>query len=295
MPKKEWTPEERAVQAERMRAIQQLRQETRKANELGMTEEEKEKKREEEKEVRRLEKEKEEQEKLEHGRKVLEEEIEKIPKGPVPLAIIDDVVSSEEKKKFESLVEDERVGMKIKNLETQIKEQQEQTLEMQNEKINKLQKIIEKPPDPKLEEMEKTIKHFEKLLKQQSEKMDKLVSIVSAVAESVPSAKVVSAEGRMGLPVVDITKGPPSSWRAVIDRVLGPDFQAEVLEASGGNFTLKVIVPKIFDRRRGEEASMSHYDHSAFPIRRASDISDVELWCKRMKETIQKLYPEFMK
>ncbi len=131
------------------------------------------------------------------------------------------------------------------------------------------------------------------------DRLDRLTDLLTTVAEkqieteSKKETIVVTPESPKELfHKTDLSGLFPKEWRAVIDRVLGNDFVARIEESSGGNFILEVLLPERFDRRVGEKRGQ---DISTGLIRRASDINDVEHWCKKIAETIVKSHPEFKK
>ena len=91
----------------------------------------------------------------------------------------------------------------------------------------------------------------------------------------------------------DIRKRIPTKWREKVNEILGKDFECEVDDSSGGDFLIKIFVPEKWDCRVGDEKRMAKRDMRAGLIRRATDVSDVEKWCKLIKSNILKTYPNF--
>lgn len=139
--------------------------------------------------------------------------------------------------------------------------------------------------------------------KELESRVDKLVEVVDKIATLITTEKKVEKVVEDSKPVNvtyvtpdvprEIKYTVPVEWRRVMDQYLGVDFKGEVLSSSGGNYSLKIIFPENIDRRIGVERSKDP-DHSmASPINRASDVSDVENWCKRILNTIKQRYPDF--
>jgi len=82
----------------------------------------------------------------------------------------------------------------------------------------------------------------------------------------------------------------PPKWRDRIDKLLGPDFYAELEDTAHGDCILKVFIPDHLDRRTGETQGR---DLSTGLIRRKSALSDIDLWCQRIGDNLRKYYPDF--
>ena len=123
-----------------------------------------------------------------------------------------------------------------------------------------------------------------------SEKLDALVGVITTMAEQrKPDLPPKPIEPQVSPLTVDNLI--PSAWQVKIDEVLGKGFEVKILESSNGNYVMDVYMPEGLDRRVGERQGR---DHSTGLIRRASDVSDVETWCARIKEQIVKSYPNWV-
>lgn len=143
------------------------------------------------------------------------------------------------------------------------------------------------------------LKDLEEALDKQNKKIDSIVEMVDLIAQSFKEQKEVKVEQIATQEVVketsyppEVTTGlpPPSKWRRLVDQILGTDFGLEVDESSSGNYVIKVSLPTRCDRRVGDKIGL---DVSTGLVRRSSDLADVELWCKKIKENILKTYPNF--
>ncbi len=85
----------------------------------------------------------------------------------------------------------------------------------------------------------------------------------------------------------------PKKWREKVNEQLGKGFEMTIEDSDGGNFRLLLGVPEKYDCRNGDEKRPGTKDIRACFVRRASDIQDIEDWCKRIKINIQKTYPQF--
>jgi hypothetical protein len=85
----------------------------------------------------------------------------------------------------------------------------------------------------------------------------------------------------------------PRTWRDTIDKILGNEFKASVMESSGGNYLIRIVIPERWDRRIGDEKQMLKEDFTTGLVRRSSDVSDITKWCDLIKTTIKTKYPEF--
>lgn len=131
---------------------------------------------------------------------------------------------------------------------------------------------------------------------QLSEKVDKLFDVVERVVQMVSEKPQPSqpAQRQPDLPEdVSLDMMVPTKWRQMIDKYLGKDFQAEVQEGGNASFSLKIYIPKHLDRRVGPKDDPNPDVSMASPIRRASDVADVEMWCKKIAENIKKTHPNF--
>lgn len=132
------------------------------------------------------------------------------------------------------------------------------------------------------------------------EQVGKLTDLVTALGERVlnttkPTPEPPTSPVRVSKPspaTSDLSGVVPKAWRQIVDMELGNDFGIEVTDSSAGNMLIKVIVPDHLDRRVGEKEGK---DHSMGLIRRASDLSDVEHWCEKIRSNIQKTYNDFHK
>lgn len=97
------------------------------------------------------------------------------------------------------------------------------------------------------------------------------------------------------VPPQDFKMPIPSAWKDRVARILGSNFDTDLEETSGGNFLLKIYMPRGFDRRQGEERNQRTRDFTVGLVRRGNEITDVETWCNRMRENIMKVFPEFFK
>ena len=123
-----------------------------------------------------------------------------------------------------------------------------------------------------------------------SEKLDALIGVIATMAEQRKPDQPKPIEPQVSPLTVD--NMIPSAWQVKIDEILGKEFEVKILESSGGNYVMDVYMPEGLDRRVGERQGR---DHSTGLIRRVSDVSDVEIWCKRIKEQIIKSYPNWVK
>lgn len=137
-----------------------------------------------------------------------------------------------------------------------------------------------------------------------TDKLDKLTEIVGSLAErvlspviTVPTGVVVtpgSVQTATPMPDAPTIEGMiPKAWREKVDAILGPDFRLEIMESSGGNYTLKFIVPPQWDRRVGDQKTMMPYDFSTGLIRRATDVADVLMWSERIRDNIKRQFNNF--
>lgn len=85
----------------------------------------------------------------------------------------------------------------------------------------------------------------------------------------------------------------PKKFRRIIDEHLGPDFEATLEESSGADCILKIIVPKQWDCRIGDEKLGGTHDIRTGLVKKASDIADVDTWCKKFAAHIKKSHPSF--
>lgn len=121
------------------------------------------------------------------------------------------------------------------------------------------------------------------------EKVSGLLERVIAVSDHKPPKLEVEPEADD----TDDSGYFPPKFRRIIDKMLGPDFKATLMESSGGDCVLQVLIPPQWDCRQGEEKLMSKQDIRCGLVHKATDISDLEKWCSLFVTNIKKTYPHF--
>lgn len=109
------------------------------------------------------------------------------------------------------------------------------------------------------------------------------------VAEPQPIQK----ETESVVPPTSVQDFVPTSWRDIINKELGIDFNAAILPSSGGDCILRVESPPMWDTRRGDERSITTKDVRVGIIHRATDMQDVQIWVTKFVNNIKKTYPDF--
>jgi hypothetical protein len=131
--------------------------------------------------------------------------------------------------------------------------------------------------------------------------LDKMTDVLSALAENMPAKKEAPAKPMNPTQVEKIKEEVqalevPPSWRAIVDKYLGPDFQTVLQESAGGNFSMLIIFPEDIDRRIGTSREPGTRDRSMFsPIRLANTQDDIKRWCELTVQNIKQTpkYNEF--
>src|SRR3990167_8279891 len=106
--------------------------------------------------------------------------------------------------------------------------------------------------EKKIDVLEVEDPRFEALNK----RIDQVLDVVSKVAEMIPRQDKVgnidtTIESKLPPTLLkeDGKLPVPGKWREMINQILGPEFEAEVDESSGGNYVIKVYMPLHLDRR----------------------------------------------
>lgn len=143
--------------------------------------------------------------------------------------------------------------------------------------------VVAQPSSPVV--IHKEMDRLEKLEK----KLENLADLLSAVVDKKNDhiTTTVNTTQTITSKVEDII---PSSWRQIVNEVLGNDINLKVHDSSGGNFILFFFLPDYLDRRVGERIGK---DHSTGLIRRASPEADVRKWAELVAANIKKTYPSF--
>ena len=130
-----------------------------------------------------------------------------------------------------------------------------------------------------------------------NDKINSLAGIIETLVQNMPTKQNIISDSSQKILMTPIIENSgddqlpiPKQWRVKIDEILGKDFEADVDDSSGGNYILKIFLPDKWDRRVGEKKGK---DCSTGLIRRESDISDVKLWCERIRDNIKKTYNNF--
>lgn len=133
-------------------------------------------------------------------------------------------------------------------------------------------------------------------------KFDALLEIVGDLAQKVQERDVTKpeptqevdtrSEDEIGEDRInqadDMAQMYPRRWTEILDRILGPGFELEIRDTANGDFRAFIYVPQKFDRRVGIGDHVTNRDFSVGPIRRSSPEADIEYWCLRMRENLQK-------
>lgn len=128
-----------------------------------------------------------------------------------------------------------------------------------------------------------------------AQRVDSMMDLMKKVVEnSVKQEEIIKKHEEGKLKTQEIPQQGsliPRVWRAKVNEILGTDFGLEIQDSSGGDFVLRFILPEKWDRRTGDEKVGR--DISVGLIHRSSDVSDVETWCKLIKENILKKHKDF--
>lgn len=139
----------------------------------------------------------------------------------------------------------------------------------------------------------------EQQIKVLSDKFDSMVSIIETLANSIADIrqKEDGIQHQQIIPPVedneieDLTQMFPRVWRKIVDNILGKDFGTRIVDTANGDFIMFVEVPEYLDRRLAKDDDTNKTDISTGLVRRASAPQDVQIWCEKIKKTIQKVYP----
>lgn len=167
---------------------------------------------------------------------------------------------------------------------------------------------------PTNKELEQRLNKQDKKFAQQEENMNDILDILKEIKGKVDSNEPVkidpSSKDNTAIPPRDLSEpvispvniveppedvslsmSMPPGLRKIIDKVLGKEFEAELV-ASGMNFQLRVYMPEHYDRRTGDEKTQLP-DMSGGLIRRENPDADTEHWCHKIGDNIQKQFPTF--
>lgn len=146
-------------------------------------------------------------------------------------------------------------------------------------------------------------RRFESFAQQTEERIDNVVNVVEKLGQLLNNfidasdhkpVRPVEETAPEDEPVEDsLSQVVPPSWRSIIDRKLGRDFDAEVIASSDGLVLLHVYSPSRWDTRKGDEKRLSKRDLRVAPISRGQAIADVNKWCDRFAENIRLTYKHF--
>lgn len=131
-------------------------------------------------------------------------------------------------------------------------------------------------------------------------KLEMLTTSVSALADAVLAIQAgnktaPTAPGQSPKPVKKVVNNwmevIPPHWMDAKDQILGPEFEMQMEWHQDGDCLMYITVPEEFRR---PDAKFRDKDVSTGLIRKVSPIMDIETWCKRIKQNIQKYYPHFI-
>lgn len=124
--------------------------------------------------------------------------------------------------------------------------------------------------------------------KELEKKVNELTELVMKVVEAMPKKEdsiPLAITPQVDLPPQKTTGLPaPSTWRAKVDEILGKSFEIEVVDGAKGDYLMKIYMPEGIERRPGGERIGR--DLSQAIIHRATDLFDVESWCKKIQSNI---------
>lgn len=145
------------------------------------------------------------------------------------------------------------------------------------------------------------------------EKKEDLLNVLTVVSELADSVKSLSERiNKIEKPEIKIEQSNqmaqmrleinekrnemiPVEWNKIVDEILGNDFNFDIIPLPNGDFQLKITVPAEWDCRIGDEHIMMKADVRSGLVRRITPIADIQYWCQKIKDNIQKKYLNFRK
>lgn len=130
-------------------------------------------------------------------------------------------------------------------------------------------------------------------------KLEMLTTSVSALADAVLAIQA----GNKSTPQSPQTNKPvkkvvnnwmeiiPPHWMDAKDNILGKEFEMQMEWHQDGDCLMYITVP---EELRRPDAKFRDKDVSTGLIRKVSPILDIETWCQRIKQNIQKYHPHFI-
>lgn len=120
--------------------------------------------------------------------------------------------------------------------------------------------------------------------------LEEKINMIADAVLNKPTPSVVLEPGEEIRSVPTEAASFAKKYREVVDRELGPEFRIEPIDGSG----VKIYMPEGIDRRDGLEIDAGLSDVSvASPLRAGTEMEDLKIWCKRIKENITKKYPTY--